>query len=175
MLACLDVDYRPDHAVAAAIVVGDWTDDHPVSEHVATIAQVEPYVPGEFYRRELPCLLQVISQITSPLDGILIDGYVFLDAAKRPGLGKHLYDALAAPRPVIIGVAKTRFAGAPAEEVLRGSSRVPLLDTSIGIDPQAAARFVRQMHGEHRVPTLLRRADALCRTATSSAENPRPG
>lgn len=167
MLACLDVDYRPDHAIAAAVVFRDWPDATPAAEHTATIRDVAPYVPGQFYRRELPCLLAVLRQIPHPLRGIVIDGYVHLDAAHRPGLGAHLHDALGGPAasPFIIGVAKTPFATAPAEQALRGQSAAPLYVTAVGIDPRVAADHVRAMHGPHRVPTLLKRVDRLCRHA----------
>jgi deoxyribonuclease V len=37
--------------------------------------------------------------------------------------------------------------------------------TSVGVDTTTAARWIRGMHGEHRIPTLLARADRLCRDA----------
>lgn len=43
------------------------------------------YLPGEFYRRELPPLLAVIPR-SSALALIVVDGYVDLDAAGRPAL-----------------------------------------------------------------------------------------
>jgi deoxyribonuclease V len=33
----------------------------------------------------------------------------------------------------------------------------------VGIDPREAATLVAGMHGPHRIPTLLRRADQLAR------------
>ena len=57
-------------------------------------APVAAYVPGQFYRRELPCLLAVFGLVRQPLEIILIDGYVWLDAQGMPGLGGHLFDAL---------------------------------------------------------------------------------
>lgn len=59
----------------------------------------------------------------------------------------------------IIEVAKNEFRGAIAARVLRGASKKPLFVT--------AARDVRSMHGDYRVPTLLARADRLCRLSTT--------
>ena len=162
MFACLDVDYRADHAVASCVVFNDWKDAAAVEEHVARIMQVEPYVAGQFYRRELPCLLAVLQKVTVPLDAVVIDGYVCMDDKSAPGLGMHLFEALHREVPVI-GVAKTRFATAVAEEVFRPGSARPLLVTAVGVDAVLAATPIRSMHGAHRIPTLLKRADTLCR------------
>jgi deoxyribonuclease V len=161
MLACVDVDYRLRGAVAACLVFEDWNAANSVVEFVEAIAQVEPYQPGEFYRRELPCLLSVLAAVREPVETIVIDGYVWL-AEQKPGLGGHLYEALERRFPVV-GVAKTRFAGATAESVYRGGSRRPLYVSAVGLDPQTAAGYIQGMHGAYRLPTLLRRVDQLCR------------
>lgn len=163
MLACIDVDYRLRGAVAACVLFRDWGDADSAEEHVQSIAQVEPYQPGQFYRRELPCLLCVLAAVSEPLETIIIDGYVWL-GEEKPGLGAHLYEALAHRVPVI-GVAKSRFAGAAGEAVLRSGSRRPLYVSAAGLDPATAARLIHSMHGTYRIPTLLRRVDQLCRRA----------
>jgi deoxyribonuclease V len=165
MIACVDVDYRDPEAFAACVLFGDWADEHPASEQFEHIGRVEPYHPGQFYKRELPCLLAVLGQVAEPLDAVLVDGYVWLRDEKTPGLGAYLYEALGKRVPVI-GVAKTRFASARAAcEVRRGGSHRPLYVTAVGIDLAEAARSVQRMHGPHRVPTLLKRVDLLCRAA----------
>ena len=63
----------------------------------------------------------------------------------------------------MIGIAKTQFAGAPSNDVIRGDSGKPLHITTIDYDATRAAEQVRTMHGEYRIPTLVRRADALAR------------
>jgi len=128
---------------------------------VERITEVEAYQPGQFYRRELPCLLRVLTNVTEPLEAIVIDGYVWL-GENRPGLGAHLYEALARSVP-IIGVAKTHFRGAVAEEVCRGDSRRPLFISVAGLSAQTAADHIRSMHGPYRLPTMLAKVDHLCR------------
>lgn len=170
MIACMDVDYREEGgAVAACVLLRDWADASPAAELVRRIATVEPYVPGQFYRRELPCLLAVLGDAPSPPTVAVVDGYVWLgaaDAERHPGLGAHLYRALDGKVPVV-GVAKTRFEGAEsvAVPVLRGGSASPLYVTAEGIDLATAAAHVRAMHGPFRLPTLLKRVDQLCRRA----------
>src|SRR4051794_37806928 len=119
MFACLDVNYRADGtAKAAAVLFADWGDATAHAEFSADIPTVAPYEPSQFYRRELPCLMAVLGHI-APLPAlIIIDGYVWLDAASKPGLGAYLYEALGKKIP-IIGVAKTAFASATAVAITR--------------------------------------------------------
>jgi len=161
MLACVDVDYRPDHAIAACLTFADWLDSSPASTVVSRIDDVEPYTPGQFYKRELPCLLEVLRPFREQLDVVIVDGYVWLGEA-RPGLGAHLYEALGR-KVAVIGVAKTHFNGALAEEVVRGTASRPLYVTAAGIDAVDAAANVRSMHGAYRLPTLLKLVDRACR------------
>jgi deoxyribonuclease V len=164
MIACVDVDYREKEAVAACVLFRAWTDADSASEHVERLPGVEPYRPGEFYRRELPCLLAVLRDVAEPLETVVIDGYVWLRDEDTPGLGGHLFEALGRSVP-IVGVAKTRFAGASAEAVCRGDSRRPLYVSAAGMERVVAARCVQLMHGPYRIPTLLKRVDQLCRQA----------
>ena len=163
MMVCLDVDYRDEGAVAAGLMFREWSDDRPSAESVVSIDRVLPYEPGQFYRRELPCLLAVLETFDPRPEIVLIDGYVWLGDEGDPGLGAHLYRAVEG-RSAVIGVAKTRFLRARlVEEIHRGTSRAPLHVTAVGIDLSEAARHIREMHGPHRIPTLLKRVDRLCR------------
>ena len=78
LLACVDVDYRGERAVAAAILFLDWGAAQPVNELVVPIAAVAPYRPGAFYERELPCVLAVLRRSSWPLAAVVVDGYVGL-------------------------------------------------------------------------------------------------
>ncbi len=170
MLACVDVGYNNSAARAACVTFEDWEDADPSGEYTLDIDHVEAYVPGQFYRRELPCLLAVLGQLPESPDIIVVDGYVWLDDKDRKGLGHHLFDTLQQSVPVI-GVAKTEFAGATqAVEIHRGSSTRPLFVTAVGIETDVAAEHIRRMHGDSRIPTLLKRVDTLSRLATTNDE-----
>jgi len=163
MIVALDVQYDEiqSQATAAAVVFSQWTDEAPTAEYTSLVENIQPYIPGEFFRRELPCLLAVIQKIQEPITTLVIDGYVRL--GEKPGLGQHLFEHLQQKIPVI-GVAKTRFHSAIPVEVFRGS-KSPLFVTAIGIALQEAADCVRTMHGPYRIPTLLKRVDLLARGA----------
>ncbi len=165
MIACVDVHYHPaGSATAALLAFRDWPSEHAAAEHIAHLPQVEPYRPGELYKRELPCLLAVLAQAAVRFDAVIVDAYVTLDPQGKAGLGARLHAELGGSVPVV-GVAKTPFASAShAIPVLRGKSHSPLWVTSAGLEAPAAAAHVRSMHGPHRIPTLLREVDHLART-----------
>ncbi|RKG95158.1 endonuclease V [Corallococcus carmarthensis] len=162
MLACVDVDYRPDVTVAACVLFRAWTDGREAAHLVERGPVAAPYEPGQFYRRELPHLLRVLADVQEPLEAIVVDGYVWLGEDK-PGLGAHLYEALCRAVPVI-GVAKTPYVTTgPALPIVRGHSLRPLLVTAIGMETATAAEHIRRMHGKSRMPTLLTQVDRLSR------------
>lgn len=163
-IAALDVDYRPDAAVTACVLFETWSKEHVLESYTVTSPAAAEYAPGAFYERELPCLLAALGRLTAPPTIVVVDGHVWL-GPERPGLGAHLHHALGGAIAVV-GVAKNPFRGAPAHEVLRGDSRRPLFVTAIGMPAEEAAAQVAAMHGPHRVPTLLRLVDQMCRRAS---------
>lgn len=162
MMACLDVFYHPLKANCACVLFSAWPDSTPVKELVRMVSPIEPYEPGYFYRRELPCLLAILRELSELPTVIVIDAYVWLDVQAAPGLGARLYEVLGQKVPVI-GVAKSRFVGAPAVPITRGKSRSPLFISAAGMDPTIAAHYIAQMHGTFRIPTLIHRTDQLSR------------
>ena len=105
MILAVDVDYRGTTASVAGIAFQHWQDSEPTSIYQSQVDNIADYVPGSFYKRELPCILTLLREHDLKPDVIMIDGYVYLDGKHQPGLGKHLYDALDG-RTIIIGVAK---------------------------------------------------------------------
>jgi deoxyribonuclease V len=158
-----DTYYYNNQARTVGLVFDRWEDDKPLSIYTETLTGVAAYTPGEFYKRELPCILSLCKQINlQPLTTIIVDGYVFLDDSGEPGLGAYLYQALENKIPVI-GVAKTNFARIEKEKQLlyRGQSRQPLYITATGTLAIQAASHILSMHGEYRIPTLLKMLDKL--------------
>ena len=164
MFAATDVHYLPaDGARAALVTADDPSFSTIVSAKTVLVPQVAPYQPGAFFRRELPPLRAVLAGL-SGLQLLVIDGYVDLDPAGRPGLGRHVHAEFSVP---VIGVAKTRFVSAThAVPVLRGRATRPLYVTAAGISVAEAAEIVRVMAGKFRLPDALRRVDALARGHT---------
>jgi deoxyribonuclease V len=165
VIACVDVHYEAspaggERARGAVVTIASLGDAEPHARRVALVPQVEPYEPGAFYRRELPCIRAALAMLDAMPEVVIVDGHAWLDVGV-PGLGARLLEAEPRIRTVI-GVAKTRFRETPATEVFRGRSRTPLWVDEAG-EPIDAARAIMQMHGPHRVPTMLRLVDQLCR------------
>lgn len=162
MLLALDVHYKESYAKSVGVIF-NATEDVMQSSIIEIIDDVEDYVPGQFYRRELPCLLRVVDKVDlTTIDAIVVDGHVYVDNNCNLGLGGHLYKAMGEQVPVI-GVAKRSFHNTEivSKEVFKGKSRNPLYVSAIGIDLQDAMRTISQLHGEYRIPTVLKALDDI--------------
>lgn len=161
LFVAVDVHYLDEGAARAAMVAAaDRQFSQVVRTETVMVAAVDPYRPGEFYRRELPPLRAVIPA-ADELALIVVDGYVDLDPDGRPGLGAHVHAEFGIP---VIGVAKTAFGTAThAAQVFRGQSSRPLYVTAAGMPIADAAILVTEMTGRFRPPDALKRVDRLAR------------
>ena len=160
MIVCLDVAYHPTDVVTGCVGLEAWPDATPVLERVHRSQRpAAGYVPGSFSLRELPFLVEALAALALAPSVVVVDGYVWLGPGVK-GLGANLHEAVGVP---VVGVAKHPYRGAEAIAVLRGRSSRPLHVTAVGVDPNRAAEHVRAMHGAHRIPTALGRADRLAR------------
>lgn len=165
MIFAFDTYYYGHKAKTVALAFNSWHSGQALEVYSEIIEGVDEYIPGQFYKRELPCILSLLKQIEPALiDQIVVDSFVFLDDQGALGLGGHLYHALSGTIPVI-GVAKTDFATISQKkvQVFRGESKLPLYVTAIGIDLSIAAENIRSMQGPFRIPTLLKRLDDFTR------------
>lgn len=163
MKIALDTYYYEDKAKTVGLIFENWRDEKP-SEIVETFSEnVLEYESGNFFKRELPYIIDLFKQIDlSIFDTIIVDGYVFLDNNRKKGLGYYLYEYLQNKIPVI-GVAKKSFYNNGAIQIIRGKSENPLYISSIGIEQKIAAEFIKNMDGKYRIPTLLKLLDQRTR------------
>lgn len=163
MILAFDTYYYDGKAKTVCLEFTEWNQSTDFKVHTEIIDNVEEYIPGEFYKRELPCILSLLNKMDlKNLEVIIVDGFVYLDDEKKYGLGGHLYEKLNKEIP-IIGVAKTNFASIEKDKksLIRGESIKPLYVTAIGIELEDAFKKVESMAGEYRMPTLLREMDRL--------------
>lgn len=161
MLLALDVYYRKTYAVAVGVIF-DWFDDKSQKIIIEYIDEVDEYIPGEFYKRELPCIMRVIKQVNiGELEAIIVDGHIYVEKDTY-GLGGKLYEQLNQQLP-IVGVAKNSFLKNKdtVKEIYRGKSKMPLYISSIGIDLNEVVEKVINMTGEYRIPNILKTLDML--------------
>jgi len=166
MIAAFDVQYIEHSCAAAAVIFSSYRDPRPSFIFTKLLPVAADYIPGEFFRRELPCILGLYKTIRQDIDEIIVDGYVTL--GDKPGLGRHLFESLDCKIPVI-GVAKSKFKNSSGQEVYRGKSKRPLYITSAGINLKEAADRILSMHGAYRIPTLLKQVDILARNEARQA------
>lgn len=153
-------------AQAAAVAFDAWDAPEATKTFLTHIAHVEKAVRGELDLRELPCVMQLLREHQLAPELLLIDGFVHLDADETPGLGRHLFHALGGMTP-IVGASKTSRPGLSSTqfELVREEEARPLTVTCAGIDIGAAKARLRAMHGRKRVPTLMKLAARLAKSA----------
>ncbi|MBC6994961.1 endonuclease V [Lewinella lacunae] len=163
MIYAFDLYYREEETVTACVGFENWSSTAPALQLTEKSKVESDYISGQFYKRELPGILQLLQKIDlQPGDLIIVDGYVYLDDEKSNGLGGHLYEALDKQFP-IIGVAKKKYHSLEKEyrEVYRGQSQKPLFITAAGFDLEEAQCCVEGMAGTYRIPDLLKIVDQL--------------
>jgi len=163
MIYIFDSYYTDTEANTACVGISHWdSTTHAVVLSRKTVVSSD-YISGQFYKRELPGILQIISELVlQPGDIIVIDGYVYLDDQLSNGLGGYLYEELGRSVPVL-GVAKNKYRTLDRayREVHRGKSSKPLFITAAGIDLDDAVAHLQQMAGAYRLPDMLKLADML--------------
>lgn len=165
MIYAFDTFYQEDCARTVAIAFKNWEDAEPTQVFEETITTPSSYIPGEFYKRELPCLLSLLNKIPlSAVDVLVVDGFVHLNDDLKLGLGGHLWKSMNERYPVV-GVAKNgyRELDNAQRSILRGDSQKPLFITAQGMALDVAAQNIQNMHGKYRFPTLLKLVDQLGR------------
>ena len=165
MILSFDTYYTGTTAKTACIAFENWTDETPADIFTQTTEDFAGYEPGAFYKRELPCILNLLKEIPiSNISCIVVDGFVQLDESGKSGLGGHLYEALDG-KVSVIGVAKSKFLSAhkSSVELYRGESKNPLYISAVGIEKSVAGELVRSMAGDYRIPELLKLLDRKTR------------
>ncbi|MFP4015910.1 MAG: endonuclease V [Halanaerobiales bacterium] len=163
MIFAVDVQYLNAIGFAAGVQFEDWKDEKPVSCYTEIIENIHEYIPGQFYKRELPCIMALLTKLETRPDIIVVDGFVYLGGENKPGLGAYLYSELQETVPVI-GVAKRPFHNTPKNfRIFRGKSKNPLYISAAGIDLEVAKKKIGSMYGPYRIPEMLKTVDRLCR------------
>ncbi len=162
----IDVHYEGGTAYVAGIAFSDPSQTEPDQVYYSELQVPGEYESGEFYKRELPCIIKLIDEHHLNPSVIIIDGYTYLDGVNNWGLGARLsnYFFQQGKEISVIGVAKNPRKDTPKDwEVLRGSSSKPLYVKAVGLDDNFSREIISGMAGDHRQPILIKLADTLCR------------
>lgn len=161
MKLAVDAYYAGSKAKVTGVLFENFSDEKPLKIISKIVDDAAPYESGSFYKRELPCIVSLLQDLdVRDISLIVIDGFVYLDDEGRYGLGGHLYEHLECGVQ-IVGVAKLPFKGSCklVREICRGESKRPLFVSAVGTDLDEAARLVKGMSGEFRMPSLLKILD----------------
>lgn len=161
-ILAVDVYYKEQSAKVVGALF-EWEDKEPIKIISCQYNKVLPYEPGSFYKRELPCILELLKQVNlDELQAIIVDGHCYIDNNKSFGLGGFLWKALDKKTP-IIGVAKKSFykTDKVSFPVYRGKSNSPLFVSSIDYNTEDAVEKIKNMQGKYRIPDILKKVDQL--------------
>lgn len=178
-VAGVDVGFEESGAVTrAAAVLIDAQTLLPIAEVVARQPTRMPYIPGLLSFRELPALLQALSELPSLPDLVFVDGHGIAHP-RRLGIAAHLGVVTGLPT---IGVAKSILVGVHEEVgphrgdrqpleykgdvigcVLRSKDRIRPLIISPGhrVSMATAPELVLAFGTKYRLPEPTRLADRL--------------
>ena len=171
MILAIDVYYFEDKAKTVGVLF-EWDDAEPREIITSYSNTIDEYIPGEFYRRELPCIEKLIKKINlNAIELIIIDGHVYVDNNFNYGLGGYVWESLNKTKP-IIGVAKNSFYSNKETtiELFRGKSKKALFISSIGIENTVATHYILNMKGEFRIPSILKKLDQITKENYDSTD-----
>ena len=161
----IDTYYTEENAYTVGVFFSKWDDTEPLKIIKRIIKPEYPYVPGEFYKRELPCIMDLLGGVDfDSLSTIIVDGFVRIekDGEMVSGLGEHLYDEVKDWGISVIGVAKSKFDGCEnwSIPIIRKAGSKPLYVQGIGrYTDEMAASLIKGMAGPNKLPILLQRLD----------------
>jgi len=161
MIIAVDVYYEENKAKSVGVIFQSWGDSDPLEVITSYTENPQEYEAGFFYKRELPCIQELLKCTDiNQIHTIVVDGYVYLNNEKRPGLGHYVHTHFSGTIPVI-GVAKNAFHDNETfvKKIYRGNSSKPLYISSVGVELEVAAEHIQRMYGEYRFPHLLKLLD----------------
>ncbi len=175
MIVAFDTYYYNGYSYTVGGVFESWSDSNAkyyvTSKRNCIDAE---YKSGELYKRELPCIMQCLSMIDiNNIDTIIVDGFVWLSEDGKElvkGLGARLSDAIKEKYNIeitVLGIAKNPYhiEIPTCKELVRGlESKKPLYITcSTPSITDYYAILVKKMHGDYRIPSILKAIDSKTR------------
>lgn len=189
MLLALDSYYKDGVCNTSMVVYEHYYSKESVYADTIYTQIPAEYVPGQFYKRELPGIEAILDKFSTEhpelwnqVKIIVVDSFVYLANAtdQWDGLGARLYKRLLnkTNRKIkVIGIAKSNFGTCDklpqTTIVYRGNSKRPLYVQAIGFDSIEASclgQWTQWLYGEHRIPKMLQDVDKLSRVFATVAK-----
>lgn len=175
MIISFDSYYYDGYSYTVGGVFEKWDDKKP-SYYITSKRECidSEYIPGELYKRELPCIMQCLEIVDiNTIDTIIVDGFVWLSNngyEMTKGLGKHLQTEIEKvynKNIMVVGIAKNKYHTTIPNciEIKRGKSKKPLWITcSVVYYTEQYAKLIEGMSGENRIPDIIKMVDMKTRT-----------
>ena len=176
MILALDSYYKNDVCNTSLVVFENINSSEPIYTNTIYTKVTSDYIPGEFYKRELPGIIKILEKlkdehtnIWNNIKIIITDSFVTLKHGcdEWKGLGGYLKEYLKSIKEdkIIYGVAKSDFCDSHliSHAVFRGESSKPLYVQSASGEHTGVAFMIKNMHGQYRIPTMLKLVDQLSR------------
>lgn len=158
----IDVKYNGNGTWKAAGALFDNFTDNKATYLTLTSKDIpnikfSEYIPGQFYKRELPIIKAFIDYYKIISDVLIVDGYINLkheDGNITEGLGGHAAKEFPYFKD-IIGVAKSKFCRNEeiSELIYRGKSKNPLYVQSL--NNISYKNDIETMTGDFRLPEFF--------------------
>lgn len=178
MILLTDVFYNEElnSAHIAAIAISDWSSDTIIKSWEIDKNGIDcEYIPGQFYKREMPCLIDLWKQIDdndkSQISTIIVDGFYDIWNGKS-GLGHHFHDWLTENGydVEVVGIAKSPCRETSeftlpvyrTEESKTSKCRSALWVNGSNMSNDYQTK-VLNMSGKYRIPTMIKAVDKLSR------------
>ncbi|WP_368668698.1 hypothetical protein [Myroides sp. NP-2] len=101
MILAVDVYYYEAGAKVVGVLFESFDSKAPIDIIEKLLPPQKEYEPGAFYKRELPCILELVNMLNREyIELIIVDGYVYLDDHKKKGLGSYVFEALGASKGI---------------------------------------------------------------------------
>ena len=186
MIVAFDTYYYNGFSHTVGGVFENWTDKE-VKYFVTSKRECRDaeYIPGQLYKRELPCIMQCLNMLDlDEIDTIIVDSFVWLTTNGSdliPGLGMRLANKLYSEYDrndiTIVGIAKTsyHFTIPTSVEIKRGESKSPLYITCSNVDAtKKYASLVEKMYGANRLPDIIKAVDSKTRDESTIGNKSKP-
>ena len=182
MIVAFDTYYYNGFSYTVGGVFKSWG-DKDVSYYATSVRTCidADYKPGELYKRELPAIMQCLATLNiDTIDTIIVDGFVWLSEDGKTltkGLGAHLQDAIFNKyntKKTIVGIAKNRYHVKIPDcvDLERGliSAKPIFVTCSETCFAEHYATQVKVMHGDYRIPSIIKAVDTKTRELMSKHE-----
>lgn len=171
MILFIDVKYTDNGYKTCGVITDSFYDKEP--KKILTLKSNKPaadYIPGEFYKRELPCIIEFLKYYKLKPEYIVVDGFCINKDNENnihAGLGYKVFtylrdNVVGFSNVKIIGIAKSAYCTSPeiAWEILRGKSKKPLYMQACGANVKEINNTtIENMYGDYRIPELLKITD----------------